>query len=30
MRDLDTKSRLKEGLAKRCGVVYGVEPPDVL
>lgn len=26
----DTKSRLKEGLAKRCGVVYGVEPPDVL
>lgn len=26
----DTKSRLKEGLEKRCGVIKGIEPPDVL
>lgn len=26
----DTKSRLKEGLQKRCGVISGIEPPDVI
>ncbi len=26
----DTKSRLKEGLQNRCGVISGAEPPDVI
>lgn len=26
----DTKSRLKEGLEKRCGVIKGLEPPDTV
>lgn len=26
----DTKSRLKEGLKERCGVIRGTEPPDLL
>ena len=26
----DTKSRLKEGLQKRCGVISGIEPPDII
>lgn len=26
----DTKARIKEGLAKRCGVIFGELPPDVI
>ena len=26
----DTKSRLKEGLSERCGVIFGKEPPEVI